>query len=250
MNTANMSAALPFELEALRKALNYQRWVADAVAPYLGERILEIGSGLGSMSRWLPVRKRLVLTECEPMLLEELRASAERQFHGDTRVAVIAADVARELPRELDAEEFDTVVSFNVLEHVPDDVGAVARLARLLERSGTPGKRRIVSFVPAHPWAFGTIDATYGHVRRYSAGMFADLARKACPGTSFEARYFNVFGLPGWLLMGRILRRSTIDVRAVDAFERLCPYIRGLDDAMHKYLKLPLGQSLLAVITL
>jgi hypothetical protein len=87
-------------------------------------------------------------------------------------------------------------------------------------------------------------------VRRSSAGMFADLARKACPGGRLQARYFNVFGLPGWVLLGRVLRRRNIDVRAIDAFEKLCPYIRGLDDAMHKYLKLPVGQSLLAVITL
>jgi SAM-dependent methyltransferase len=236
-----MSAPLPFELEALRKAVNYQRWVADAVTPYLGERILEVGSGLGSMSRWLPVRKKLVLTECEPMLLEELR----RQFTGDPNVTVAAADATQDLPFDISREEFDTVVSFNVLEHIPDDVGALQRLARLLRKGG-----RIVSFVPAHAWAYGSIDQVYGHVRRYSARSFAALAAKACPGAKLETRYFNAFGLPGWILMGRILRRRAIDVRAIELFERLCPYIRGVDDVAHKVLKLPAGQSLIAVITL
>ena len=240
-----MSALLPFELEALRKAVNYQRWVADAVTPHLGERILEVGSGLCSMSCWLPVRKKLVLTECEPMLLDELRVTISQRFEGDARVAVAAADVTRELPPQLAAEAFDTVVSFNVLEHIPDDVGALQRLARLL-RKGC----RIVSFVPAHAWAYGSIDQVYGHVRRYSARSFAALAAKACPGAKLETRYFNAFGLPGWLLMGRILRRRAIDVRAIELFERLCPYVRGVDDAAHKYLKLPAGQSLIAVITL
>jgi len=241
-----MSAPLPFELEALRKAVNYQRWVADAVRPYLGESILEVGSGLGSMSRWLPVRKKLVLTECEPALLEELRATARRQFGDDPRVNVAAGDVTRDLPPELSAGQFDTLVSFNVLEHIADDTGALGRMARLLRKPGG----RIVSFVPAHAWAFGSIDTVYGHVRRYTSRSFAELAARACPGGRLEARYFNAFGLPGWILMGRVLRRRSIDIRAIDLFEKLCPYIRGLDDAMHRYLKLPLGQSLLAVITL
>jgi SAM-dependent methyltransferase len=245
-----MNASLPLELEALRKAVNYQRWIADAVTPYVGERILEVGSGLGSMSRWLPLRKRLVLTECEPMLLEELRATVRRWFDADPRVAVAAADVARELPDELAAEKFDTVVSFNVLEHIEDDVATVARLARLLQKGGASQARRIVSFVPAHPWAFGTIDTAYGHVRRYSSSSFAAMAARACPGGRLQTRYFNLFGLLGWILMGRILRRRSINTRAIDLFENLCPYIRGLDDAMHTYLKFPAGQSLLAVITI
>jgi SAM-dependent methyltransferase len=245
-----MNAPFPFELEALRKAVNYQRWVADVVTPYLGERILEIGSGLGSVSRWLPLRKRLVLTECEPMLLEELRATVRREFDADPRVAVAAADLARELPDELATEEFDTVVSFNVLEHIEDDVAAVARVARLLQKSGASRTRRVISFVPAHSWAFGTIDRVYGHVRRYSSRSFAAVAAKACPGGRLHTRYFNLYGLPGWILMGRVLRRRSIDARAIDLFEKLCPYIRGVDDAMHTYLKLPAGQSLLAVITL
>ena len=245
-----MTASLPFELEALRKAVNYQRWIADTVRPHLGARILEIGSGLGSMSRWLPVRERLVLTECEPALLDVLRAEARQHFGADPRVAVAAADVTRELPAELARENFDTVVSFNVLEHVADDAAALARLTALLRDGGRSGSRRIVSFVPAHQWAYGSIDAVYGHVRRYSAAGFARLASQACPGCKVETRYFNAFGLPGWVLMGRILRRPRISTGAIDWFERLCPYIRGIDDLLHAGFRLPLGQSLLATVTL
>ncbi len=244
-----MAASLPFELEALRKAVNYQRWIADTVAPHLGRRILEVGAGLGSMSARLPVRERLVVTEREPELLQALREAVRKEFAGDARVAVAAADLAGELPAEVAAENFDTVVSFNVLEHVEDDAGVLARLAALLRRSSAPGPRRIVSFVPAHQWAYGSIDAVYGHVRRYSAASFGALAARACPGCRLETRYFNAFGLPGWLLMGRILRSKRISLGAIQSFERLCPYIRGIDDVLHAVLRLPLGQSLLAIVT-
>jgi SAM-dependent methyltransferase len=243
-----MSESLPFELAALRGAVNYQRWVAESVAPYLGSRILEVGAGVGSMSRWLPLRERLVLSELEPELLQLLEAEVRERFDADPRVAVMPVDLGGALPQSFAAEEFDTVVSFNVLEHVPDDAAALERLAGLLRRSSRPGPGRIVSFVPAHPWAYGSIDVTYGHVRRYTAASFAALAAKACPDFRLQTRYFNVVGLPGWVLFGRLLRHTTVSARAIRAFERLCPWIRGVDDALHR-LGLPLGQSLIAVLT-
>jgi hypothetical protein len=136
-----------------------------------------------------------------------------------------------------------------VLEHVDDDAAVLSRLAALLRKSNAPGPRRIVTFVPAHQWAYGTIDAAYGHVRRYSAASFSALAAQCCPGCKVETRYFNAFGLPGWVLMGRILRRTRISLAAIEWFERLCPYIRGFDDLLHAVLRLPLGQSLLAIVT-
>lgn len=64
--------SLPFELEALSRAKRYQQWVADAVQPLMGKRILELGSGLGNMSQWLPVRERLVLTETDHRFIQAL----------------------------------------------------------------------------------------------------------------------------------------------------------------------------------
>jgi SAM-dependent methyltransferase len=238
-----VSEPLPFELAALRGAVNYQSWVAAVTAPYLGARLLEVGAGLGSLSRWLPVRERLVLTERDPELLRLLRIETRERFGADPRVTVAEADVSYELPPSIAAEQLDTIVSFNVLEHVEDDAGVLARLAALLRGSSCPGPRRIVSFVPAHPWAYGSIDAAYGHVRRYTAASFRALAARSCPDWQVETRYFNVVGLPGWVLMGRILRRQSVSVGAIRWFERLCPWVRGADDVLHR-LGLPLGQSL------
>ena len=243
-----MDEPLPFELVALRSAVNYQRWVADAAAPHLGARILEVGAGLGNLSRWLPLRERLVLSELEPELLRLLRAEALERFGVDPRVTVVQADLGAELPAAITAADLDTIVSFNVLEHVADDVGVLARLAALLQASRCAGPRRIVSFVPAHQWAYGTIDAAYGHVRRYTAASFTALAARSCPDWRLETRYFNAFGLPGWVLLGRLLRRQSVSVTAIRSFERLCPWIRGIDDALHR-LRFPFGQSLIAVLT-
>lgn len=244
------ATAVPFELALLARAANYQRWVADTVAPHLGRRILEIGAGIGNMSRWLPRRELLVLSEADPALLPLLRETAAREFSGDSRVSVQLLDLAADGREGLRHHDFDTIVSFNVLEHLEDDLAAVQQLVALLVESAARGPKRLVSFVPAHPWAFGAIDEAYGHFRRYSAHALHRLMTSAAPGCRYFARHFNVFGLPGWIVLGRMLRRARIDPAAVAAFERLCPYLRGLDDFLHVRLKLALGQSLVAVAEL
>lgn len=244
------ATTVPFELALLARATNYQRWVADTVAPYLGRRILEIGAGIGNMSRWLPRRELLVLSESNPVLLPLLRENAAREFSGDSRVSVQLLDLTTDWRDSLRDHDFDTIVSFNVLEHVEHDLAAARQLVALLAQSAARGPKRLVSFVPAHPWAFGAIDEAYGHFRRYSARALRRLMTGAAPGCRYFQRHFNVFGLPGWIVLGRVLRRARIDPAAVAAFERLCPYLRGLDDLLHVRLKLPLGQSLVAVAEL
>lgn len=241
---------LPFELALLARAVNYQQWVASAVEPHLGRRILEVGAGIGNMSKWLPARDLLMLSEAEPSLLAQLRQTAARHFENDRRVSVAALDLTQDLRTQFSRHDFDTIVSFNVLEHIEDDAGALRQLIGILRDSQSGAPRRLVTFVPAHQWALGTIDRTYGHFRRYSAQDFGRLAAAVAPGCRYSARYFNLVGLPGWLVMGKLMRRPNISVRAVDSFEKLCPYIRGIDDFLHTTLHIPLGQSLLAVISL
>ena len=99
-------------------------------------------------------------------------------------------------------------------------------------------------------WAFGSIDREYGHQRRYDAASFARLAERACPGARLETHYFNLPGLGGWFLIGKVFRRRTISPLAIRALELLCPLLRPLDALLHRGLRIPLGQSLIAVVTL
>jgi len=57
---------------------------------------------------------------------------------------------------------FDMVCAFDILEHVVDDVGALAELARV----GTPDACLLLS-VPLHPEAWNAFDDFVGHYRRY-----------------------------------------------------------------------------------
>ena len=71
-------------------------------------------------------------------------------------------DDAIELFAELPENTYDRVVMMDVLEHIEDDRGTLARIHRLL----TPGGRCYLS-VPAHPFLWGHHDEINRHCRRY-----------------------------------------------------------------------------------
>jgi SAM-dependent methyltransferase len=251
-SATELTESMPFELESLAKAVNYQRWVSDAIQPYMGRRILEVGAGIGNMSQWLPVRERLVLTETEPALLAVLHARTHRYF-GDavSRVRIAALDLGGHTSDalQLEGEAFDTIVSFNVLEHIENDRAAVERLLALLRSSDRP-MRRLVSFVPAQSWALSQMDRYYGHFRRYSAGRIRQVSRELAPDAQLSLRSFNAIGLLGWVWTTMILKRGVIDPGSVKAFDALCPYIKHIDNFACRTLRYPLGQSFVWVLTL
>lgn len=95
-------------------------------------------------------------------------------------------------------EIFDTVLALDVIEHLDDDRGAVARLAQLVR----PGGYLIVS-VPALPELFNEFDRVQGHRRRYRP----DRLRAAFEGSDLAVE--SVFWWGAWLvpLLGLQRRR-------------------------------------------
>jgi SAM-dependent methyltransferase len=243
----SLESEISFELMLLPKAVNYQIWIRDTVMPFLGNRILECGAGIGNISKFLPVRERIVLSESDPFLLSELLKTMNERLQ-DPRMSVEKMELPLVNLEPWIQENFDTIVSFNVLEHVEDDRKALEQLIQILKQSQAKGPRRLVSFVPAHSWAYGSMDRSFGHWRRYSKRAMRRLCREIAPEAKLHFQHFNAFGLLGWVFNGRILKKSQIGEGTIEAFERLCPVLRPLDDFVHRQLKLPIGQSLLCVL--
>jgi SAM-dependent methyltransferase len=237
---------MPFELLSLSQATHYQRWVFLSIAADIGARVLEVGAGIGNMSRWFPRCEKLILTDTDDAMLDVLRASIGVDDH---HISVRKFDVLENDPTPFFHENLDTIVSFNVLEHLADDRFAMERLCTILRRSAASGTKRHIVFVPAHPWAYGVMDKAYGHFRRYSRRSLMDLCSSVAPDASVRIRYLNAFGLLGWVLKGRVLKTPSLSMNSIRAFEMLCPILCPLDDLLHRTFHLPFGQSLLAVMT-
>jgi SAM-dependent methyltransferase len=222
-------------LAIMQAAPRYHAWQHRRVAPFLGRRIAEIGSGVGNMSQHL-LRGRpelLVLTDTDA----SYRAALRDQFDGDRSVDVQTLT----LPDDQSAERFreyrlDTVVAFNVLEHIAEDVAALGSIARMLMPGG-----RIVVLVPALPSLYGSLDVELGHARRYTRRTLAT----AINGAGFSVErvfYFNLLGCLGWWLSARLRRQPRIPVQQLRIFDALVPLLR-LEDL----ISLPLGQSVIGV---
>ena len=131
---------------------------------------------------------------------------------------------------------FDSVVCVNVLEHIADDLGALAEIHRVLQPGGF-----LLALVPAHPALYGANDRLSGHERRYEK---PELRRKI-ERTGFsvrELRHVNPVGALGWFMSGKVLRRGEITEGSLQLYDRAVPVLRQLDR-----LRLPVGLSLWAV---
>ena len=63
-------------LHSLEKARRFNRWMADAVRPHVGARVLEIGAGIGNITQWLLPRDSYLASDINPHYLDYLRNSA------------------------------------------------------------------------------------------------------------------------------------------------------------------------------
>ena len=219
-------------LETFADTPQLNAWIFSKVSEGVRGDVLEIGSGIGNISRHIrPLASRLVVTDTEPHYLDALRDT----FAGDAAVEVAAYDLDAPPPPVVDAHRYDAIVAVNIIEHIKDDRALVARLRQLLKPGGS-----LLIYVPACPVAFGALDVALGHFRRYTPSTLTELLRSADldPG---KPRYVNLLGLGGWFFNGRVLKKKLLPAREIALFERLVPLVR-LEDK----ITLPIGLGLCA----
>lgn len=219
-----------WDLELLRAAEGYQRWIIDAFGTAIHGTVLEVGAGTGNFTRWI-ARVAEEVTALEP---HASSAESIRRL-GLDRVEVVERTV-EDLAGE--ARRYDAVTMINVLEHIGDDERAVRVAGSLLAPGGA-----LCILAPAHPMLMSRLDRGYGHVRRYRRAEVGALMRKAGLKVR-ECRYFNAIGGIGWFLFVRMGRRQRLSRASVALTERVAvPFGRRLEAGLEP----PFGQSVLAV---
>lgn len=219
-------------LLALSGARRLNRWIYETIAPHVGSRVLEVGAGIGNVTRFLANRELVLATDISPVCLDSLR----NRFVHSPNVRVLPLDLNDVPVERLREWQLDTVVCLNVLEHIEDDVRTLQRLNQSLGPGG-----KLLVLVPACSSFYGSIDREVGHYRRYSRRELEEKLR----ATGFRIRkiqHFNAAGIPGWLLNGRLLKRKTLPLFQVKVFNLLLPLLK-----LEGLLRLPFGLSLVAV---
>jgi glycosyltransferase involved in cell wall biosynthesis len=207
-------------LDAFSVAPNFNRWMASAIAPYVGRTVLEIGSGMGNLTRELiRGRKRYIATDLDQEHLTRLRNRLQHRTNLETAIC----DLSREADFAPFTESVDTVVCLNVLEHVADDFHA----ARNIYRTVVPNGNAII-LVPHGQEIFGGLDVVLGHHRRYSRESLTELLQKA--GFVVEQLIdFNRISWPVWAVKSRYLGHSSIGRGQLKLFDRLVWLWKRLD---------------------
>jgi SAM-dependent methyltransferase len=230
-----MSSAGVRELETMSLAVNYHRWTYDMARPFLGRRVLEVGGGLGSFTRLLLDRDRVVTIDNDPDCTDHLR----RRFAPCDQVRVRDADILDPaLPEHLQSEGLDTAVCMNVLEHIEDDRAALRGIYRALQPGG-----RLILLVPAHPQLYGTLDTVVGHFRRYTRADGDEKMRDA-GFTILRCHYFNSVGAMGRYVIGRVRQQQETGRVQVSFYDRCVVPILSRAE---RIVTPPFGQSLVVV---
>jgi glycosyltransferase involved in cell wall biosynthesis len=210
----------PETLEALSAAPRFNRWMAETIRPYLGRRIMEIGAGIGNLTRFLvPRTERYVISDINPEHLARLTT----RFQHRPNVQIRFADLAQPECFEEFTEQMESVVCLNVLEHIEDDLAALRHIHSTLCSGG-----RAIILVPQGQEIFGTLDAALGHYRRYSEAELRQKIQSAGFAVE-EVLSFNRVSRPAWYFSGRIRKRTVLSRRQLSVFDRFVWLWRKID---------------------
>lgn len=207
-------------LDALAHTPRFNRWMASTVSPFLGQRVLEIGAGIGNLSMHLSRRRQhYTASDFDAEHLARLRTRLLYR----PNVTVRECDLENAGHFESMREQFDSVVCLNVLEHVENDFQGLENIRRAL----LPGGRAII-LVPNDPRLYGTLDSVLGHHRRYTEAELT--AKMTQAGLTVERVIpFNRITRPGWILNARVLKRQSFGRFQLWVFDRLVWVWRKLD---------------------
>ena len=219
-------------LSSLSHVDQFNRWMADFLKVDVGRRVLEIGAGLGNLTRQLTPRDRYLATDINPHYLSYLKNLTV----GKPYLEVTKLNLLDSAGFDALTSQFDTVICLNVLEHVDDDLQALRNIRNALQDGG-----RAIILVPQGQWLFGALDEAVAHCRRYSKESLREVMEQA----GFEIaslRDYNATSVPGWFLNGRVLRRQQLSRVQLKVLNTLTPLIKHVDGALPWH-----GLSLVAV---
>ena len=221
------------ELELFADARNWKHYWGSIVRPHLGDRVLDVGAGIGETAKTLATdhHKRWVCLEPDRRMVEQIAHRINsRELPGICEPRIGTID-------DIGERDFSAVLYIDVLEHIKDDREELRKAAERLQPDG-----RVVVLAPAYQWLYTPFDRAIGHFRRYT---LPDL-RALTPPQLFELSgvYLDSVGLLASLANRLVLKSKMPTRRQIAIWDgAMVPVSRITDRALFYRV----GKSILAI---
>jgi SAM-dependent methyltransferase len=152
-----------FELEHFDSAENFRKYQISLIKKFIKGKFLEVGAGKGGL---IPLYKKFAkdisILEPEKKLFRILKKKYSRK-----KIKIINKTI-----KDIKTK-FDTIIYYDVLEHIRDDFKEVRNAEKKLIKNGY-----LIFSVPAYQSFYSSFDKSVGHYRRYNKKNFIKLEKK------------------------------------------------------------------------
>lgn len=206
-------------LRELERSRRFNLWLGNTLRPYVGNRVLELGAGVGTITNQFIPRELYIASDTNLHYLHYLKSYS----FGKPYLRVLEIDPENSQQFWGLEEQFDTVIAINILQQVANEQAALKNMRDALE----PGGRAIV-LVPQHPKLYGSLDAALERRERYTA----DKLERSMKEAGFRVEQvldFNRVSVPGWWFNGKLLRRRKFSRLQLKALDTAMPLLKRVD---------------------
>lgn len=209
-------------LDVIAGANKFNKWMYDTIHPYCKGKIIEIGSGIGNISQYfVDAKEDITLTDIRQNYVDALKTKFENKTSGIELMDLTDDDFDNRYSHLLNS--FDTVFALNVVEHIKEDKLAIANCNKLLKKNG-----HIIILVPAYQALYNQFDLELQHFKRYNKKTLGELFNENAVKV-IKQQYFNVMGIFGWYISGKLQKNKTIPGGQMKLYNLLVPVFKLVD---------------------
>jgi len=216
-----------FELDTFDAAKKFRNYQIYYLKSYIKDPFLEVGAGKGGLTNlYEKFTKDITLLEPDNKLFQILKKKFKKK---KIKIKNQTIDKIK--------FKYQTIIYFDVLEHIKDDLKEVKVASKKLKKSGN-----LIFNVPAHQLFYNEFDKAVGHFKRYNKKDFQDIEKK----TDLKIEkliYYDSIGLL-FLILNKIFRLKKTNLKnKIYFWNMLIPLSKIIDKlTFNKF-----GKSLLCV---
>ena len=163
------------------------------IRKFLKDGVLEVGAGCGSFTRgYMKNFQSITLTDTDEGSYNLLK----KNFIDEKNINVLNSNI-----KDIDSK-FNTLLYFNVLEHIEDDKLEIKNALEKLNYGG-----HLIILVPAHQKIYSNLDKAVGHYRRYDINFFKE--NKFKNSEIVKLHYLDFFGYALYYLNKIFFKKET-----------------------------------------